>query len=81
MMRYRERTTDRRGNRYIESKKGLTRMYQAREVCDRASPNCSCKTDEMLGVDLMQKERRSNSIGSGMGVDVWNQLDARKREG
>ena len=29
----------------------------------------------------MQEQRRSNGVGSGMGVDVGNRLDARKRKG
>ena len=33
-----------------------------------------------LGVDLTQKERRLNGVGSGMSVDVGNQLDVRKRK-
>ena len=60
------------GNRYIESEERQTRTYQAREVHNQASPNCSCEVNEMLGIDLMQEERRSNSIGSGMSVDVGN---------
>ena len=55
MMRHRECTADRRGNRYIESEKRRTRMHRAREVHDWASPNCSRETDETLGVDLMQE--------------------------
>ena len=55
MMRYTECTADRRRNKYIESKKGQTRTYQAREVCDRTSPNCSCETDESSGIDLTQE--------------------------
>ena len=81
MMRYRKHTVDRRGNRYIESEKGQTRTYQAREVRNQASPDHSRETDETSGVDLMQEERRSNSVWSGMGVNVGNQLDAKKREG
>ena len=44
-----------RSETYIESKERRTRMHQAREVCDRASPDCSHKTDETLGIDLTQK--------------------------
>ena len=69
------------GNRYIEGKERQTRTYRAREVHDRALPNHSRETNGMLGVDLMQKERRLNSIGSGMGMGVGNQLDVRKTEG
>ena len=39
--------------RYIESEKGQTKTHQAREVHDRASPDCSRETDEMSGMDLM----------------------------
>ena len=35
----------------------------------------------MSGMDLMQEERRSNGVGSGMSVVVGNRLDARKRKG
>ena len=51
---------DRRKNRYIESKKGQTRTYQAREVHNRALPNCSHEIDESLGIDMTQEERRLN---------------------
>ena len=67
--------------RYIESEKGQTKTHRAREVRDRASPECSRKTDEMSGMGLTQEERRSKGVGSGMGVDVGNRLDARKRRG
>ena len=30
-------------------------MHQAREVHNRASPDCSHETDEMLGMDLTQE--------------------------
>ena len=46
------------GNRYIEGEERQTRMYQAREVCDRASPNCSRETDETLGIDLTQEREK-----------------------
>ena len=52
-----KRTADRRRNRYIESEKGQTRMYRVREVHDWALPDCSRETEEMSGVDLMQKEK------------------------
>ena len=68
-------------NIYIESKERRTRTHQVREVCDRASPDHSCETDETLGMDLTQEERRSNGVGLGMSVGVGNQLDARKRKG
>ena len=67
--------------RYIESEKGQTKTHRAREVRDRASPDRSRETDEMLGMGLTQEERRSKGIGSGMGVDVGNRLVARKRRG
>ena len=35
----------------------------------------------MSGIDLMQEERRLKGVGLGMGVDVGNRLDARKRKG
>ena len=56
-------------------------MHRAREIRDRALPDRSRETDEMSGIDLTQEERRSKGIGSGMSVDVGNQLDARKRKG
>ena len=56
-------------------------MHRAREVRDRALPDRSRETDEMSGIDLTQEERRSKGVGSGMSVDVGNQLDARKRKG
>ena len=67
--------------RYIEGKKRQTKTYRAREVCDQALPNRSRETDETSGMDLMQEQRRSNGIGSGMNVDVGNQLDTRKGKG
>ena len=45
-----------------------------REVCDQALPDCSRETDETLGIDLTQEERRLNSVGLGMSVDVRNRL-------
>ena len=56
-------------------------MHRAREVCDRALPDRSRETDETLGMGLMQEEGRSKGIGSGMGIDVGNRLDVRKRRG
>ena len=53
-----EHTVDRRRNRYTESEERRTRTYQVREVCDQALPDRSHKTDETLGVDLMQEDRR-----------------------
>ena len=35
----------------------------------------------MWGMDLMQEQRRSNGIRSGMSVDVRNRLDVGKRKG
>ena len=64
--------------RYRESEKGQTKMHRAREVCDRALPDHSHKTNETSGMGLMQEERRSKGIGSGMGVDVGNRLDAKE---
>ena len=52
-----------------------------REVRDWASPDHSCKTNETLGMDLTQEERKSNGIRLGMSVDVGNQLDVRERGG
>ena len=51
------------------------------QASPQPSPNHSRETKELSGIDLMQEERRSNSIGLGMGVDVRNRLDTRKREG
>ena len=48
---------DRREDRYIEGEKGQTKMHQVSEVRDRALPNCSCETNELLGMDLMQKKK------------------------
>ena len=77
-------TADRRRNRYIEGKKGQTRTYWAREVHDRASPNCSCKTNESLGIDLMQEERRLNErqVGNGCGCreSTWHKEERRLKE-
>ena len=58
--------------RYIEGGKRQTKTYQAREVCDRASPDCSHETNETSGMNLMQEERRSKGVGLGMSVDVGN---------
>ena len=74
-------TEERRGNIYIGSEKGWTKTHRAREVRDQASPDRSRETDEMSGIDLMQEERRLKGVGLGMGVDVGNRLDARKRRG
>ena len=74
-------TEERRGNIYIGSEKGRTKMHRAREVCDRALPDRSRETDETLGMGLTQGGRRSKGVGSGMGVDVGNRLDARERKG
>ena len=59
-------------NIYIESEERQTKTHRAREVCDRASPNCSHETDETSGMGLTQEERRSNGVGSGMSVGVGN---------
>ena len=74
-------TEEHGGNIYIGSEKGWTKTHRAREVCDRASPDHSCETNETSGMGLTQEEGRSKGVGSGMGVDVGNQLDARKRRG
>ena len=74
-------TEECRGNIYIGSKKGRTKTHRAREVHDRASPDRSRETDETSGMGLTQEERRSKGVRSGMGVDVGNRLDARKRGG
>ena len=74
-------TEEHRGNIYIGSEKERTKMHQAREVHDRALPDHSRETDETLGMGLMQEEGRSKGVGSEMGVDVGNRLDARKRRG
>ena len=65
------------GGRYIESEERRTKTHLVREVHDWASPDCSRETDETSGVDLMQEERRSNGVGSGMNMDVGNRLNAR----
>ena len=41
--------------RYIESGKRQTKTHRVREVHDRTSPDRSRETDEMSGIDLMQK--------------------------
>ena len=74
-------TEERRGNIYIGSEKGWTKTHRAREVRDRASPDRSRETDETSGMGLTQEERRSKGVRLGMGVDVGNQLVARKRRG
>ena len=74
-------TEERRENIYIGSENEWTKTHRARGVRDRASPDHSHETDETLGMGLMQEERRSKGVRSGMGVDVGNQLDARKMRG
>ena len=74
-------TEERRGDIYIGSEKGQTMTHRAREVHDRALPDCSRETDEMSGMGLTQEERRSKGVGSGMGVDVGNRLDTKERKG
>ena len=56
-------TEERRGNIYIGSKKGRTKMHQAREVRDRASPDCSRETDKTSGIDLTQKSEGRRASG------------------
>ena len=74
-------TEERRRNIYIGSEKGQTKTHQAREVCDRASPDRSRETDETSGMGLPQEERRSKDVRLGMSVVVGNRLDARERKG
>ena len=74
-------TEECRGNIYIGSEKGWTKMHRAREVRDRALPDRSRETDETSGMGLTQEEGRSKGVGSGMSIDVGNRLDARKRRG
>ena len=74
-------TEECRGNIYIGSEKGQTKTHRAREVRDRALPDHSHETDETSGMGLTQEEGRSKGVGSGMGVDVGNRLDARKGKG
>ena len=56
-------TEERRGNIYIGSEKGRTKTHRAREVRDRASPDCSRETDEMSGIDLMQRSEGRKASG------------------
>ena len=49
--------------RYIEGRKRQTKMHRVREVHDRASPDCSCETDETSGVDLMQEREGRMVLG------------------
>ena len=56
-------TEEHRGNIYIGSEKGQTKMHRARKVRDRASPNDSCETDETLGIDLMQRSEGRKALG------------------
>ena len=74
-------TEEHRGNIYIGSEERQTMTHRAREVHDQASPDRSRKSDETSGMGLTQEERRLKGVGSGMGVDVGNRLDARKRRG
>ena len=67
-----ERTMEQERNIYIESEERCTKTHRAREVHDWASPNCSRKTDEASGMDLMQEQGRSNGVGLGMSVVVGN---------
>ena len=50
-------------NIYIESEERWTKMYRAREVHDRASPDHSCETNETSGIDLMQKSEGRKASG------------------
>ena len=49
--------------RYIESEKRQTKMHRAREVCDWASPDRSCETDETSGIDLTQRSEGQKALG------------------
>ena len=49
--------------RYIEGEKRQTKTHRAREVRDRASPDRSHETDEMLGIDLTQKSEGQKASG------------------
>ena len=42
--------------RYIEGRKRQTKTHRAREVHNRALPDCSREIDETSGMDLMQEE-------------------------
>ena len=61
----RERTADRRKDRYIESEKEHTKTERAREVRDRASPDRSRETDGSSGIDLTREERNKDRGASG----------------
>ena len=56
-------TEERRGNIYIGSKKGQTKMHRAREVRDWASPDRSRETDKTSGIDLTQKSEGRRASG------------------
>ena len=56
-------TEERRGNIYIGSEKGRTKTHRAREVRDRASPDCSRETDETSGIDLTQRSEGRKASG------------------
>ena len=56
-------TEERRGNIYIGSEKGRTKMHRAREVRDRASPDRSRETDETSGIDLTQRSKGRKASG------------------
>ena len=56
-------TEEHRGNIYIGSEERQTMTHQAREVCDRASPDRSRETNETLGIDLMQKSEGRKASG------------------
>ena len=71
--------------------KNKNKEKKKEEVCDQASPNHSRETDESSGIDLMQKERRSNECQVGNWLDAkegWRSIgsgmhwwDARESEG
>ena len=54
----------------------LWELWRAVESCGELY-----SSSVLLMMGLMQEERRSKGIRSGMGVDVGNRLDARKRRG
>ena len=79
-----KRTADRRRNRYIESEKGQTRMYRAREVYDWALPDCSCEADESIRSRLDTEEGKrveGASCWEWVLVVGMRQQDARELEG
>ena len=79
-------TEERRGNIYIGSEKGQTRKDGLRRIereryAIGLRPTAVVRPMKRREWDLTQEERRSKGVGSGMGVDIGNRLDARKRRG